>query len=307
MRHPVTTCGVITCGASSLVCVLALAPSVFAQPTPAAAPAAAPAPPAPAAPAASVAAPAPASPAPAASVASPALTSAPPLAPEPQFELGPSPAPFPDIPIATDHTAPVTPALELWVGFHDQIIATRGLDAFSEDDQVPAFHVGAGVGLSHFDSGQLALVASADFGGSAASLRGQTTDLAMMRFGLGPELRFPLLERAYVFGRLSPQALRVSTELVDSSSGVRLGQDQWAFALDAALGASLRVATLQISGAGHPLGVFLRLEAGYLWSPTLDLKLSPVNGDAPVRTRPLELGELALRGVTLGAGVGVGY
>jgi len=214
---------------------------------------------------------------------------------------------LPDIAIPTDHTAPVTPALELWLGFHDQLVGSKGLDAFSEDDQVPTFHVGAGVGLSDFDTGQLALVGGADLGGSDASLRGQTTELGVMRFGLGPELRFRLLERGYVFGRLSPQALRVSSELVDSSSGVRLGQEQWAFALDAAIGASLRVAALQPSTSAHPLGVFVRLEAGYLWSPTLDLKLSPVSGDAPVRTTPLELGELALRGVTFGAGIGVGY
>jgi hypothetical protein len=294
--------------ASALSCALAVAPSAFAQSaTPAAsaatpAAAAAPAPAAPAAPEPAPAAAASPEPEPA-----PAPTHrAPALAPEPQFELAPAPAPLPDVPVATEHAAPVTPAIELWLGFHDQIIASESLDTFSEDDQVPAFHVGAGLGLSDFDSGQLALVASGDFGGTSASVRGQPSELTMIRIGLGPELRFPLLERAYVYGRVSPQALHVSTELTESNSGLRLSREQWTFALDAAIGASLRVAALQPKGAPHPLGLFVRLEAGYFWSPSLDLTLSP-EGGAPVRTTALDLGELALRGMTFGAGVGVGY
>jgi len=150
-------------------------------------------------------------------------------------------------------------------------------------------------------------VGNADFGGTNSSLRGQATDLAVLRLGLGPELRYPLLDRLYVFGRLAPQALRVSTEIEEASSGVHLGENQWAFALDAAIGASVRVAALRPSGADHPFGVFVRLEAGYLWSPALDLELSPVTGNAPVRTAPLALGELALRGLSFGGGIGVGY
>jgi hypothetical protein len=218
-----------------------------------------------------------------------------------------APAPLPDVPIATDHSPPVTPGIEVWAGFHDQIIATPGLDAFSEDDQVPMFHIGAAVGLNDFEGGQLALVGSADFGGTSSSVRGQATELGMMRFGLGPELRFPLLERAYVYGRLSPQGMHVATELTESSSGIQFRKEQWAFALDAAIGASLRIAALQTSAATRPLGVFVRLEAGYLWSPTLDLTLSPRGSEAPVRATPLDLGELALRGVTFGAGLGIGY
>jgi hypothetical protein len=214
---------------------------------------------------------------------------------------------MPDIPIQTGDIPPVTPTLELWLGFHNQLVATQGLDPFSENDQVPSFHIGASLGVSELENGQLALVGNADFGGTDSSMRGQPTDLSVQRFGLGPELRFPLLDRLYVFGRLSPQALHVSTEVQETSSGVHLGENQWSFALDAALGASVRIAAVRPSGADHPLGVFVRLEAGYLWSPALDLELSPVAGNAPVRTAPLDFGELALRGISFGGGLGVGY
>jgi hypothetical protein len=157
-----------------------------------------------------------------------------------------------------------------------------------------------------FSTGQLAIAANADFGGSSASLRGQPSDLGLMRFGAGPELRLPFLDRLYVFGRLAPQALHVSTELNDTGSGLKFADEQWTFALDAALGASFRFAAADPGGLRHPIGFFVRVEAGYLWSPALDLKL-PASGNAPVRTAPLALNELALSGLSIGAALGVGY
>jgi hypothetical protein len=160
--------------------------------------------------------------------------------------------------------------------------------------------------VSDFSAGQVAIAANADFGGSSASLRGQPTDLGVMRFGAGPELRFPFLERLYVFGRLAPQALHVSTELEDTGSAMKFADRQWTFALDAALGACFRFAAADPGGMPHPIGFFVRVEAGYLWSPALDLRLPP-SGAAPVRTAPLALNELALSGVSFGAALGVGY
>jgi hypothetical protein len=127
-----------------------------------------------------------------------------------------------------------------------------------------------------------------------------------MHLGAGPELRFPFLDRVYVFGRLAPQALHVSTELNDTGSGMKFADDEWTFALDAALGATLRFAAADPGGIPRPIGFFVRVEAGYLWSPALDLKLPP-SGSAPVRTAPLALNELALSGVSFGASLGVGY
>ena len=66
-------------------------------------------------------------------------------------------------------------------------------------------------------------LASIDLGGSEAQVRGEATELDVMRIGLGPELRWSPADPVYLFGRLSPEAVRVSTELVDSSSDARLG------------------------------------------------------------------------------------
>jgi hypothetical protein len=200
----------------------------------------------------------------------------------------------------------VTPALSLWLGFRDQIVSSDGLDPFSENDALPAFQLGASAGVYDFTSGQVALAANADFAGSSASVRGQPTELGVMRFGAGPELRVPFLDRLYLFGRLAPQALHVSTELDDTGSGMKFADEQWTFALDAALGASFRFAAADPGGIPYPIGFFVRVEAGYLWSPALDLKLPP-SGNAPVRTAPLALNELALSGVSFGAALGVSY
>jgi hypothetical protein len=210
-----------------------------------------------------------------------------------------------DIPIPTDHIPAVTPVFEGWLGFHDQLIRSESFDPFSEDDQLPTFHAALAHALSDFEAGQLALVVNADLGGTEASLRGQATDLGVMRFGLGPELRFPVLGPLYAFGRLSPQGVRISTELVESSSGAHLAKDQWALGLDAAIGASARIAALN-AGLERPLGVFFRVEAGYFWTQSVELGLTPTSG-GPVRTAPLDLGELALHGVSFGAGLGIGY
>jgi hypothetical protein len=87
---------------------------------------------------------------------------------------------------------------------------------------------------------------------------------------------------------------------------MKFADEQWTFALDAALGATFRFAAAEPGGLRHPIGFFVRAEAGYLWSPALDLKLPP-SGNAPVRTAPLALNELALSGVSFGAAIGVGY
>jgi hypothetical protein len=244
------------------------------------------------------------------------------LAPDPQLApaipLAPAPATFdasadaypalPDIPLGTSNEAALTPLLDLRLGFHDQLIGSDGFDTFSADDQLPAFHVAAGVSLLELvGGGAVAGVASVELGGTSASLRGLPTELDVMRIGLGPELRWPLAERVYVSGRLSPQAVQVSSEL-DQSQGnnIRFSQAQWAFGIDASIGAAVRLAQLQPRGLARPLGVFLHLEAGYVWTSSMDLELT-ASSNGPVRSSPLQLGELSLHGLSLGGSVGIGY
>ena len=216
-------------------------------------------------------------------------------------ELVPEDEPEVQTPVAT------TPSFDFSIGFGTQLVSHDGLDAFSDDNGVPEFQLGLSAALNELGAAQLTAVARAGFGGTSGTLRNQPTDLGTTKLGLGAELRAPAFERLYLFARLMPEAVHVSTELRETSSGVTLGQSQWTFGLDGALGAVLRIAELRPRGLERGLGLFLRLEAGYAWTPEMDVELTPTGGNAPVRTEPLRLGELALSGFSFGGALGLGY
>lgn len=243
-----------------------------------------------------------------------------PLAPDPKLapiSLAPAPASLTepdamtaDVPLDGARPAPVAallPLLDLRLGFRNQLIYEDSYDLFSENDALPVFQLTTGVSFHDLaGGGAIAGVASVEVGGSSASLRGLPTELDVVRLGLGPELRLPVAERLQLSGRLSPQAVLVSTQLNQSQlGGMRYGDEQWTFGVDASVGAALRIAQLTPAGLDRALGLFLRVEAGYAWSPALDLELAASNG--PVRSAPLPLDELALHGLSFGAALGIGY
>lgn len=214
----------------------------------------------------------------------------------------------PDNALGPEPDAALLPMLDLRLGFRDHLIKDDSYDAFSDDDQLPAFHVLAGVCLHLLEGGSaIAGVASLELSGSSASVRGLPTELDVLRVGAGPELRVPLGERVYASGRVSPQAVRVSSRLDPSSlANMSFTQEQWTFGVDASVGVDVRIAQARPAGLEQPLGMFLRVEAGYAWSPSVELDLSSGSG-GPVRSAPLPLGELALHGLSFGASFGVGY
>ena len=225
------------------------------------------------------------------------------LATPEEAPLEPTDEPSPALltPVAT------TPAFDFSIGLGNQLVSHAGLDAFSDDNSVPEFQLGLSAALNELGWAQLSAVARAGFGGTSGMNRGQPAELGTTKLGLGAELRAPAFERLYLFARLMPQAVHVSTELRETSSGVTLAQEQWMFGLDSALGVVLRFAELRPRGLERGLGVFLRLEGGYGWTPAMDLELTPSGGNAPVRTEPVALGELALSGFSFGGAIGLGY
>jgi hypothetical protein len=187
------------------------------------------------------------------------------------------------------------------------IVTSAGLDPFSENDVVPHFSTGLGWSFGALGGAKLAAVALLDLGGSEARSRGERSDLAVVRLGLGPELRLPLLGRLYAYGRINPAAVSVSTEVHEASSGAQLSAQKWTVGVDSVLGVALRFAEARPQGLAGPIGFFLRFEAGYSWTPALDVRLSSEGSGAPVRTTPLVLDELALSGVALRGAFGIGY
>jgi hypothetical protein len=145
-------------------------------------------------------------------------------------------------------------------------------------------------------------------GGSSADYRDQDTDLSLLRLALGPELRLPIGGPLEALGRVAPTLSQVELEMQESSSGARLVASEWQPGADLAVGLSLRLASPPVDSSHERfLGLFLRVEAGYAWSPGLDVELSPAGSDGPVRTEPVSLGTLALSGASLRAAFGVGY
>jgi hypothetical protein len=128
------------------------------------------------------------------------------------------PNPAPPTPVAT------TPSFDFSIGMGSQLVSHAGLDAFSDDNAVPEFQLGLSAALNELGWAQLAAVARAGFGGTSGTNRGQPTELGTTKLGLGAGLRAPAFERLYLFARVMPQAVHVSTELHETSSGVVLGR-----------------------------------------------------------------------------------
>ncbi len=318
-------------GASPAASPQAPVPQVSAPPAPApaAAPTPAPSSPTPAAPAA----PAPAAaPGPTLGVAPYAPASSPGPAPAAPNATRSAPGPesikpglrhraHPPAPVTPPATAPTDalalgpfslpaatlPRVDVWVGVRDELIKSRSYDPYSTDDQLPMFQARAGVGLGALGAAGLAGVASVALGDSSASDRGAATDLHVLRLGLGPELRVPVLDRLYVLGRVQPEAVHVSTELHDDIGSALLKDSSWSFGLDAALGAALRLVDIPTGENTPGLGVFVRVEAGYSWTASQHVRLAASGSDAPLRSAPLGLGELALSGASFGGAIGIGY
>jgi hypothetical protein len=197
------------------------------------------------------------------------------------------------------------PGIAAWLGVGSLWIPSDGLDPFADDDALTTFNAGAGVSLAESGALDVAAVASVDITGSDESYRGEATSLGLLRLALGPELRGSWLERLYWHGRVAPTLTRLSAELDESSSGATLSDTEWVWGAEAALGLELRFAEAT-TDLPHALGFFARADAGYGWTPSATLELGAGSG-APVRTQPLELGEIALSGPFFRADIGVGF
>lgn len=197
------------------------------------------------------------------------------------------------------------PGVAVWLGIGNLWIPSDGLDPFAESDALTTFSAGAGLSLAEAGALDIAAVAGVDVTGSEADYRGEPTSLALLRLAVGPELRGSWLDRLYWHGRLAPTLTRLSIELDESSSRATLSDSQWLWGAEASAGLELRFAEAA-TDLPHALGFFVRGEAGYAWTPSAALSLRG-DASAPVRTEPLELGELALSGPFFRAGVGIGF
>jgi hypothetical protein len=195
------------------------------------------------------------------------------------------------------------PRIAAWLGVGNLWVPSDGLDPFTKDDALTTFSAGAGLSLAEAGAIDVAAVAGVDITASEANYRGEPTSLGVLRLALGPELRGSWLDRLYWHGRLAPTLTRLSLELEESSSSATLSDSPWLWGAEAAVGLELRFAEAT-ADLPHAFGFFLRGEAGYGWTPSATIALRG-GGSAPVRTQPLELGEVALSGAFFRAALGV--
>jgi hypothetical protein len=296
------------------------APVDTAAPAPPAAAQAPPTQPQPASTSAAPASPTPASATPAsAALASaakspPAADAAPSLAPypgEPARARVASPKPLPPRvvePFPSDAPPPLAasiPSVAAWLGINTLWIPSDGFDPFSENDALTLFDLGTALSIAGDDALDVAAVVTWGAAASDADYRTQPAELDVMRFSAGAELRGSIVDRVYWHGRLSPTATRVAAELDETSSQASFVDTRWAFGVDAALGLDVRFVEAH-TALPEALGFFLRVEAGYAWTQSLELELEP-RGGAPVRSEPITLPELALGGPLLRASLGAGF
>ena len=193
------------------------------------------------------------------------------------------------------------------IGARLMIVSDEGYDAFSSNNSFPAFTLG--FGRSVYASGRIsiALMAFWDAGGRSETLRGEPTELSVHRFSLGPELRFHPISDGYLFGRVSPAALRTVATLRESSTGaefVARSDDadldflsSWDFGVDVTMGLAVEL----FGSAGRrsgPIRFWLFGEGGYGWASSTPLDWKPEADDpsAPERVAVLDQGELGVRG-----------
>ena len=182
------------------------------------------------------------------------------------------------------------------IGWRQAWVANSGLDPFSENNAVPQFSLSAGRTL--LADGNLSLVALVlwDIGVLESTARGAKTELAVNRLTLGAEGRYHFLRRLYAFGRVAPGALNWSASVEDGLSGLNQTDSAWTFAGDLSAGAMFEFAGDNRGASTRPRA-WLGFDGGYGWAGSSKVNLKPEDeAQAPVRSEPLALGDLAIRG-----------
>src|SRR5690606_38085297 len=97
---------------------------------------------------------------------------------------------------------------QLSLGERTSLVGADGYDPYAENDVLTQ----GSLGLSHtvFSHGDWSVAGAAgfDFGGSSSTVRGADSELDMYRFSLAPELRFHVIPRPCLLGRLGPTLSR---------------------------------------------------------------------------------------------------
>jgi len=211
----------------------------------------------------------------------------------------PSPAPIPEARPAPEPDPEPTPSSppdwNLNGGYRLTLVTSAGFDPFATNDALSQATLSLGRVFHRQDGLSVAGVFTFDVGGRDATARGEATSISALSFALGPEGRYQLAPRARLHLRPSFVVSHFSTSIEESSSQATLHANDWLFGFEAVAGGSVELGELSAN-----VGFALLAEAGYAWTTAGSLLFQPDGDDgaAPLRSEPLDLGELALRGAT---------
>lgn len=217
-----------------------------------------------------------------------------PPAPEPAPEAAPEPL---ETPAEVTPTPRALPDWRVGVGYRFTYIGSPGFDPFATDDALSQVTVSLGRVFHREEALSIAGVFTFDAGGRDATARGESTSISALSFALGPEGRYEPVSWARLHLRPSFVVSRLLTSIEESSSQATLHANDWLFGFEAVVGGSIDVGTLS---EGGDVRVSLLAETGYAWTTAGSLRFQADEGDgtAPLRSTPLDLGELPLRGPT---------
>jgi hypothetical protein len=199
------------------------------------------------------------------------------------------------------------PHLEGSLGVRVSKVGSAGYNLFAASDELP--QVSLGLAATAIRQGKLSLagVAFWDYGGHSSTVRGESTQLTVQRFTIGPELRYHVLTPLYVFAHALPAFAYSEASLDDSVAAATRYARHWSYGVDVAAGAACELYGKR-SGESIQPRLWAMAEGGYGYLGSTHLSLKPdADSGAPQRTASIDLGSLSLAGPYARVSVAVSF
>ena len=186
---------------------------------------------------------------------------------------------------------------EATAGVRTAFITDGGFDPYATDNALTQVSLGGGRTLLAEGRFSLAVMALWDYGQRQGTARGERTQLDVHRLSLGPEIRYHVIPRFFVFVRASPSAIYTDAQLDEAVTAVNVYSHKWAAGFDATAGAAFEVFGKR-SGESKKPRFWVVGDGGYSWAAPVDVNLRPASDStsAPERVAAVPFPALRLRG-----------
>ncbi|MEP7050098.1 MAG: hypothetical protein ABJB12_07085 [Pseudomonadota bacterium] len=198
------------------------------------------------------------------------------------------------------------PHIEASLGARVSGVSGAGFDPFADTDALA--QVSLGLGGTLFAEGRFSLAAYGfwDYGARSSQVRGEATALTVQRLSIGPEARYHLLPRLYLFAHVLPAFAHSDATLDDGVAEVGREAKHWAYGVDGGAGAAFEM--YRRPGQRIRPALWLIAEGGYGYLGSTRLLLKTKEGSAaPERAAPVDLGALSLQGPYARLSVALGF